>query len=361
MPRDADAVNLGPELEDISDAASVISQLDLLISVDTGLAHLAGALAKPVWMLLPAPADWRWLQEREDSPWYPTMRLFRQNRRGDWSEVVARVASALTERVQLRDIGAGTDSYLRKRAPIPQPRQPSPSRMSPGYRPGFSAVAECRYGILQYLPDEPLVGDSLRWYGEYQQPVLELLTRLTRPGATVLEVEAGVGQHALALATVIGPGGHLLVYESRRVHRRILEQNFAANRVANATVMRRSLSNGLTTDTVSETVDDLQLEQLQLLKINLPARAHEIIQGATQSLWGLRPMLFAASPDESSLRDLVVAFKDHSYRAWRSDFDLFNPANFNRFEDDIFAGRRGLALFGMPEETNIAPDGCVEL
>ena len=75
--------------------AAVIEQLDLVITVDTAVAHLCGALGKPVWTLLPFAPDWRWLTGREDSPWYPTMRLFRQDKPGDWSEVVERVAAAL--------------------------------------------------------------------------------------------------------------------------------------------------------------------------------------------------------------------------------------------------------------------------
>jgi len=83
------------ELESFADTAALIGALDLVISVDTAVAHLAGALGKPVWILLPFAPDWRWLQEREDSPWYPTARLFRQPRRGDWDSVLERVAAEL--------------------------------------------------------------------------------------------------------------------------------------------------------------------------------------------------------------------------------------------------------------------------
>jgi ADP-heptose:LPS heptosyltransferase len=88
-------VDLSPELGDFADTAAAIEALDLVISVDTAVAHLAGALAKPVWVLLGFSADWRYLMDREDSPWYPTMRLFRQSRRGDWAGLAERVASAL--------------------------------------------------------------------------------------------------------------------------------------------------------------------------------------------------------------------------------------------------------------------------
>jgi hypothetical protein len=87
--------HLGAEFRDCADTAAAILSLDLVISVDSMVAHLAGALGKPVWTLLATAADYRWLLEREDSPWYPSMRLFRQARPGDWQEVMARVAEAL--------------------------------------------------------------------------------------------------------------------------------------------------------------------------------------------------------------------------------------------------------------------------
>jgi tetratricopeptide (TPR) repeat protein len=85
----------GELLTDFADTAALVSELDLVITVDTSVAHLAGALGKPVWILLPFVADWRWLREREDSPWYPTARLFRQSVAGDWGSVVERVLGEL--------------------------------------------------------------------------------------------------------------------------------------------------------------------------------------------------------------------------------------------------------------------------
>jgi len=76
-------------------AAATLSALDLVVSVDTMPAHLAGALGAPVWTLLHAAPDWRWMRGRDDTPWYPTMRLFRQERPGDWAPVVARLAASL--------------------------------------------------------------------------------------------------------------------------------------------------------------------------------------------------------------------------------------------------------------------------
>jgi hypothetical protein len=98
-PRIADYAN---RLHDFSDTAALIENLDLVISVDTSTAHLAGALAKPVWMLNRFDTCWRWLLDRQDSPWYPTMRIYRQPRPGDWESVIERILTDLTDFVVQR-------------------------------------------------------------------------------------------------------------------------------------------------------------------------------------------------------------------------------------------------------------------
>ncbi len=88
----APLINLAPEIGDFTDTAGIIDALDLVVTVDTSVAHLAGAMGKPVCVLLPFAPDWRWLRDRHDSPWYPSARLFRQTRSGDWSDAVERLA-----------------------------------------------------------------------------------------------------------------------------------------------------------------------------------------------------------------------------------------------------------------------------
>lgn len=96
MPLAMDSIDVTGQIVDFADTAAIIANLDLVITVDTAVAHLAGALGKPVWVLLPFVPDWRWLLDRDDSPWYPTMHLFRQQHAGDWEGVLARVGDALT-------------------------------------------------------------------------------------------------------------------------------------------------------------------------------------------------------------------------------------------------------------------------
>ena len=88
LPPDVRLIDLGEELKDFAETAAIVANLDLVISVDSSVAHLAGAMGKPVWILLNKGCDWRWFLEREDSPWYPTARLFRQTTAGGWYEVV---------------------------------------------------------------------------------------------------------------------------------------------------------------------------------------------------------------------------------------------------------------------------------
>lgn len=97
LAKRGDVIQIADELNDFSDTAAVMAQLDLIISVDTSTVHLAGALGRPVWILLPYLPDWRWLLDRDTSPWYPTARLFRQDETRRWDSVIPRVRTALLE------------------------------------------------------------------------------------------------------------------------------------------------------------------------------------------------------------------------------------------------------------------------
>jgi hypothetical protein len=95
LPDDVYVLDGASEAPDLADTAAVIDGLDLVITTDTCVAHLAGAMGKPVWILLPHLADWRWMQAMDSSPWYPTARLFRQRAPGDWACVLDRASNEL--------------------------------------------------------------------------------------------------------------------------------------------------------------------------------------------------------------------------------------------------------------------------
>jgi hypothetical protein len=360
-------VDLQDELTDFAETAAAIAALDLVISVDTSVAHLAGALGKPLWLMLPHPAEWRWLEDRDDTPWYPTARLFRQARMDDWGEVVQRMKPILSESAArftsgepLQTVALGKPA----RAPI----------VPTGFTPvevasGMSAVWEMHAGILQYLPEEDACNRSLHWYGEWLQPELDLLTRLIRRDQTLLEAGSGVGAHAVPLARALGPGGHLIAYEPRSRELRVLRQNLSANGLRNVTVMTRALvavrdeSAGPGGPPTSETIDQLRLRRLDWLKITIDSDATDVIAGATDTLWRLRPRLMVSLPTADALNDHANHLREFGYRCWRLETPLFNPENFNRHDLDVFSGRRAWTLLAIPEEidVDVALDGCVEL
>jgi hypothetical protein len=368
-------IDLGPELNDFADTAAAIDQMDLVISVDTSVAHLAGALGKPVWMLVAMPAEWRWMVDREDTPWYPTVRLFRQRWHGDWNDVIARITHALGALVQSERSQARTPSVDGGRK---TPIALLPTLPPSNHFKGRTAPAETAMGIVQYFPDQFIVGDSIAMYGEYLRAQTDLLGRLIAPGSVLLEAGAGIGAHVLSLAPVVGSAGHFLLYESRSLFQQVLRQNLAANGIGNVTVMKRSLrqqqsapvQGDMQTVTVStgepmpatatETIDELRLGKLDWLKIGEETDTLAVLDGASDTLWRLRPKLFVAVADDQGVGHIELRLKDHGYQCWKMTTPYFNPRNFNRRDINIFSGRSALAVLAIPEEVEatIEFDGC---
>jgi tetratricopeptide (TPR) repeat protein len=369
-------VNLEPRLDDFVDTAAAIMQLDLVVCVDTSVAHLAGALGKPVWVMLPIPADWRWGESGDATHWYPTMRFFRQSVAGIWDDVITRVTEALSE---FASVGP---SIALSQASATGPRViPLTPRISKLRIDGLSSATYTRVGMLQYWPGESPVGVSLGYYGEWLQPQLDTLGRMVKPGATVLEVGSGIGVAAVYLGKAVGAAGHLMLYESRPVVQRVLRQNLASNGIGCVTIMRNRIGGPpadrmeavLTTlpmvgtdagaSSVIETVDDLHLARLDWLKVTDHDTPIDVLRGADSTLWRLRPLLFLAAPNAGVLRGMATVVRACSYRTWKIETALFNPVNFNVRNDDIFCGRTALALLAVPEEIemDIVVDGSVEI
>ena len=224
--------------------------------------------------------------------------------------------------------------------------------------------AVTRVGIVQYWPDQDPVGRSIERYGEYLQAQIDLLARWIVPGSTIIETAAGIGMHALFLAAAIGPGGHLLLYEDDPLRKQVLRQNLQANRVGNATLMKRRLGprGGAGNETAAgasaagpavETIDELRLEAVQWIKASDAAATLELLEGATDTLWRLLPKLWLAMRNRGDQPALSAKAKDFGYRCFVVETPLFNPDNFNRRAIDVFEGRSALALLAIPEETEI--------
>lgn len=149
-PVGARVIDLSLSLVDFALTAAALDQLDLVITVDTAMAHLAGAMGRPVWTLLSATPDWRWMRERDDSPWYPTMRLFRQAEAGSWGPVIERVGRALQGWVANKMLTVPLRIWLGKGLAHHQRDE----------------LAEARWCYEQVLRQDPRQADALRLLGE---------------------------------------------------------------------------------------------------------------------------------------------------------------------------------------------------
>jgi tetratricopeptide (TPR) repeat protein/glycosyltransferase involved in cell wall biosynthesis len=200
-------VNLAADLTDFRDTAAAIDALDLVITVDTSVAHLAGALGKPTWLLLPRVPDFRWMLEREDSPWYPTMRLFRQGTARDWQPVFERVRrelQALTRGASLRPSGNG--GAASRAVPTPESRRTpeadvvtvASARRTPDGRPRFDLWVP-----LAALADPPwfnawreeLLGDG------HERALRQFIAELELGPSTFIDVAPAIGISTIDVLT----------------------------------------------------------------------------------------------------------------------------------------------------------------
>ncbi|MDA8430852.1 MAG: tetratricopeptide repeat protein [Geobacteraceae bacterium] len=159
--------DLTDDIGDFADTAALIANLDLVITIDTSVAHLAGAMGKPVWAMLPFASDWRWMLDRSDSPWYPTMRLFRQSLPGDWGSVVNEINRALYERLSAATDGSDSSEDMlecRFQGALKSIEDAVPER----------AITELT-DLLAHLPDNPSIWFNLgRAYDLTGQPAQAL-------------------------------------------------------------------------------------------------------------------------------------------------------------------------------------------
>jgi hypothetical protein len=344
-PAGLELADFTAELHDFTDTAALIDALDLVISVDTALLHLSGALGKPTWALLMVPPDFRWMDAGDTTPWYPTMRLFRQRQRDDWTDVIDRVTKALEQARTSRHFGfegvaearppsAGAGCAVSRefrRTAVPSSRR-------------MFVVGETRYGMMQYRRDDVPVGICLDRYGEYLQPVLDRLGRFLCPGMVVLETAAGVGAHAVPLASMLGAAGQLMLYEQDSVARRVLHQNLQIAGAANVTIMREGdRFDGL---------DDLGLRRLDLFKMN-GMRHGEVLGRSSSTLRNLRPFVFLESGDRTCFDPVSSQLEALDYTVQSMVVAYYDPNNFRGNSADSLEGRHTYTMLAIPSERNV--------
>jgi FkbM family methyltransferase len=366
------------EARDFADTAAIVAGLDLIISVDTSVLHLAGAMGKPVWLLNRFDTDWRWMLEREDSPWYPTMQIFRQTTHGNWDLLMPRVAQALSDKVAK----SGGDSAHRLTLPqemLDKAAGKEKTRMFAEQVFGDEAlkyrIVRSRHGWMLANPKDIYVGQALLDYGEFSEIEARFLSCcLLKPGG-IVEVGANMGGHTVGLAKAAAARGEeMAVFEPQPVIFQNLCANLALNGLHNVRAWPFACGDETGTlsfprqdygrlgnfggvsmsDTGEEpgrvTVPCVRLddflgeEAVALIKIDVEGFELAVLRGADETLRSHRPILYVENDRAAQSKELIEWLWSREYRLFWHIPPLFNPENF--FSQPVNRYRR-TASFNM--------------
>lgn len=358
-----DIVNLGDRIDQHTGAfvetAAVLKNLDLVVAPDTAVAHVAGALGVPLWVALSNVPFWPWQLDREDTPWYPSARLFRLQDNEPWRAVFQRMADRLTAEI-----------------PGIQPRTPADYRLADC---GMNRVVRSRHGLLGYNRHDLYVGRSLELYGEYSEAEIDLFRQLVKPGQTIVEAGANIGAHTLALAKMTGPGGSIFAFEPQRILFQLLCGNLAMNGILNVICNNQALTTHPGVLTVpqldyrqpnnfggvdldqgrpsGETVtavplDSLSLSACHLLKVDVEGMELDVLQGAQNTLVRNRPLLYIENDRADKSPALIRHLFSLDYNLYWHLPPLFNRANYFQNPENVFPGIVSINMLGIHKSVN---------
>jgi FkbM family methyltransferase len=382
-----EVIDFGDELDadagPFMDTAAIIKNMDLIITSDTSIPHLAGALDMPTWMALSVAPDWRWLLEREDCPWYPSLRLFRQRTLGDWEDVFARLAEQLRQRVAAVKTDDVNTAVLSAAAPVTEPASTTTKTDPEILETRFNALIQSRHGYTLFNRNDIYIGRSLQLYGEYSENEIALLRQFLEEGNTVVEVGANIGAHTLPLAKIVGARGVVHAFEPQRIVFQALCANMALNSLdqvychqaavgaepGHILVPRLDYSAqnnfgglGLGQYDTGEnvplmTVDQLDLEACHLMKIDVEGMERSVLRGAEATIAEHRPILYLENDRQEHSAALIKDILALQYRLFWHLPSLFNPNNYFHHQNNVFGRIVSVNMLGIPLEASIEVRG----
>ena len=316
------------------DTAAILKNLDLLITVDTAVAHVAGALQVPTWLALAKIPDWRWGLEGRSTVWYPSLRLFRQSEAGDWSAVLAQMAQA-----------------LQKQAPNIRPKAPDRYRLATS---GYNRLGRGRHGLMLYNRNDQDIGRSLDRYGEFSQGEVELFRQVVQPGQTVVEVGANIGAHTLVFSQLVDPTGKVYAFEPQRLVFQSLCANMALNSRTNVHCIQAAVGpapgqvlvpvldceaennfGGLSVEGHPSgekvqlvTIDGMDLPQCALVKVDVEGMELKVLRGAVETIDKFKPVLYVENDRGEHSPALIQWLQERDYLMYWHCPPLFNAANY---------------------------------
>ena len=338
--------DLALECRDFADTAALLHSLDLVITVDTALANLCGAMGLPCWVMVRPPIDFRWGMPNERNDWFgPNIRQFR-------STIPSVVAGELAKMVtqEMRAV---------HRAP---------------YIPSASVVrVDTRYGSMDIFNHGIWCNRSLKLYGEWSELEMDVMREMCPQGGTVIEAGANVGSHTLGLMQWAGtvwafephpetyallqanvlrnnPTAIMHCYHAglgKESAQGIMEAHTANQPFNPGGAMLRIVADG---DIDITTIDSLEIEEVHLIKADVEGHEMAVIEGAEQTISRCRPVIYLEDNDVASRNDLYALLDSWNYRLHRHKVSIWNPKNWRGGTVNAFGGHYSEMLLAVPKE-----------
>ncbi len=349
------------------DTAAIMKNVDLVLTSDTSIAHLAGGLGVPLWLLLGKVPDWRWLLERDDSPWYPTARLFRQTAVGDWGPLFTRVADAMAERF-----------------PAIQRKTPAEMRLAIA---GNNRLVRGRHGLLLYNRHDAYIGKSIESYGEFSEGEHELFRQIVHPGDVAIEAGANIGSLTVPLAKLVGASGRIIAFEPQRSVFQLLCANVALNSLENVECHWKAvgaaageivvpvLDLGQTANfgglglgeyqrgerVPVATIDSLELPRCAFIKADVEGMELEVFRGAVRTLERCQPILYFENDRQEKSPALLAFLLERGYRLYWHLPRMFVQDNYFANSENVFGSIVSVNVLGIPPKTKSNVVGMREI
>jgi FkbM family methyltransferase len=347
--------------------------------------------------MIPFAPYFPWLLERSDTPWYPTVQLYRQEQPGpDWSTVVARIAMDLAALARSRSgrllrtstaVGpsAPIDDLTNNVAEKPYDTEEfqmddgasMPAHQIPGLDTGgMNELAPCRGGLMLYNRNDTYIGASLRKYGEFSGEETALFGMIVQPGRTVLDIGANIGAHTVDLSRLAGSAGVVHAFEPQRLMFQLLCANVALNSCTN--VFTHQAAVGAASDTMLVpsldpgerhnygglslldarsgepvpvlTIDSLDLSDCQFIKLDVEGMETEALHGAVATIERFRPIMYVENDRQARSAELISLLQLYGYRLYWHCPPLYSANNFRADSENIFGQKVSVNMICIPTE-----------
>jgi FkbM family methyltransferase len=372
MIRSSPIRSLADHIEDFDDLAAAMTALDAVISVDTGPAHLAGALGLPTYTIIPWLHDWRWGMDGETTYWYPAMVLVRQSNPKEWTSAVEKLTSIFNPQSQ-KPAGKGETFAL-------------PNADQRAIRKNLFPFVHinCREGIIAAPLFDPVITRSLLAYGEYLQPECELVSSYLSAGETILDIRANYGELTLGKARKVGPEGSVIAFKPDQTLNQCMAENIALNRLPWVEIRRQlvgkkngksnfsnaysasGLADARQTRLAPEPVDAVSLDSLglascALITINAHGKELEVLEGGRTVIKQFQPILYLTGSPQNTISSWVKFLQDRNYQVFRLQAPVFQAENYRNCQINLFAEVTSLNMLALPPKGLQPPHGAIKI